>query len=69
MRLLLLFLEVSKLRLATAIFASIITGISTVASLICILQSLRSSNTLWWQFTAFAALSVVSRILFAPHPQ
>jgi putative pyoverdin transport system ATP-binding/permease protein len=61
MRLLLVLLEVSKIRLAIAIFASIVSGISTVAALICVLHSLRGTSVLWWQFMCFAALAVVSR--------
>jgi putative ATP-binding cassette transporter len=61
MRLLLLLLEVSKIRLVIAIFASMVSGISTVAALICVLHSLRGTDVLWWQFTCFAVLAVVSR--------
>ena len=61
MRLLILLLEVSKVRLATAILASMVSGVSTVAALICVLQSLRSTDMLWWQFIGFAVLAVVSR--------
>ena len=62
MQLLILLSEVPKLRLVTAILASVISGMATVAALICILQSLRSTELLWWQFICFAALAVVSRI-------
>lgn len=61
MRLLLLLLEVSKVRVASAIVASMITGIATVASFICVLHSLRSENSWWWQFTGFAVLAVICR--------
>jgi putative ATP-binding cassette transporter len=62
MQLLILLSEIPKIRLATAILASVISGVATVAALICILQSLRSTEFLWWQFICFAALAVVSRI-------
>ena len=62
MRLLILLLEVSKVRLATAIFASMVSGVATVAALICVLQSLHSSDVLWWQFIGCAVLAVVSRV-------
>lgn len=61
MQLLILLSEVPKLRLVIAILASVISGISTVAALICILQSLRSTHILWWQFICFAVVAVVSR--------
>jgi putative ATP-binding cassette transporter len=61
MRLLALLLEVSKIRVASAIAASMISGIATVASFICVLHSLRSGNPWWWQFTGFAVLAVLSR--------
>jgi putative pyoverdin transport system ATP-binding/permease protein len=61
MRLVLIVLDVPKIRLASAIFASILNGISTVAALICVLHSLRGGTVLWWQFASFAALAVLSR--------
>jgi ABC-type siderophore export system fused ATPase/permease subunit len=60
MRLLILLLQVSKIRLAIVTLASMISGLSTVASLICVLQSLRGTDFLWWQFICFAALAVAS---------
>ena len=62
MQLLILLAEVPKLRLVTAIFTSVISGAATVAALICVLQSIRSTELLWWQFGCFAALAVVSRV-------
>jgi putative pyoverdin transport system ATP-binding/permease protein len=62
MRLVLLLLDVPKIRLASAIFASILNGISTVAALVCVLHSLRGGTVLWWQFVCFAMLAILSRI-------
>ena len=61
MRLVFLLLDVPKFRLASAIFANILSGVSTVAALICVLHSLRGGTVLWWQFACFAALAVLSR--------
>jgi putative pyoverdin transport system ATP-binding/permease protein len=61
MRLVLLLLDVPKIRLASAIFGSILNGASTVAALICVLHSLRGGSLSWWQFVCFAALAVISR--------
>ena len=44
MRLVFLLLDVPKIRLASAIFANIVNGVSTVAALICILHSLRGGT-------------------------
>jgi putative ATP-binding cassette transporter len=60
-QLLRLLSEVSKLKLASAIVASMVSGVATVGSFICILHSLRSSTPLVWQFAGFALLAVVSR--------
>jgi putative pyoverdin transport system ATP-binding/permease protein len=61
MALLQLLLETSRIRVASAIIASVVSGISTVGSFVCILHSLRSGDVLLWQFTAFAVLAVASR--------
>ena len=62
MQLLILLAELPKLRLMTAILASVVSGVATVAALICVLQSIRATELLWWQFACFAALAVVSRV-------
>ncbi len=59
--------QVSVLRLTVAILASFLSGIAAMGATICVLESFRSSEILWWEFAAVAAFSVVigrySRVL------
>ena len=59
MRLLRLLAQISTLQLAIAIFVSALSGVSAMGAIICVLESLRLGNILWWQFAAVAAFSVV----------
>ena len=49
------------LMLATAIFASVLSGFAAMGALICVFESLRSGNILWWQFALAAALAILIR--------
>jgi len=55
-------LQVSKISLAIAVLTSIVSGLAAVGTLICILQSVRTNHSYWWQFICFAVLAVVSRL-------
>jgi ABC-type siderophore export system fused ATPase/permease subunit len=59
MRLLRLLAQVSALQFTIAIFVSALGGVCAMGAIICVLESLRSGNILWWEFASVAALSVV----------
>ena len=61
MQLLSLVSQVSKLWLAAAILASTLSGFATLATLICVFQSLRTDHVWWWQFILIGAFSVLCR--------
>ena len=61
MRLLSLVSQVSKLWLGAAILASLLSGLSTMGTLICVFQTLRTGELWWWQFICAGVFSVVSR--------
>jgi putative ATP-binding cassette transporter len=61
MQLLSFVAQVSKLWLAAAVFASLLSGLSTMGALICVFVSLRSGEMLWWQFICLGAFSVLCR--------
>jgi len=53
--------QVSKLWMGVAIFASLLSGLSTMATLICVFETLRTGQAWWWQFIAIGAFSVLCR--------
>lgn len=59
MRLLGLLAQVSALRLATAILASVLSGVADLGATICVLESFRSGAVLWWQFASVALFSLL----------
>jgi putative ATP-binding cassette transporter len=59
MRLLGLLAQVSALRLATAILASVLSGVAELGAIVCVLESFRTGAVLWWQFACVALFSVV----------
>jgi putative pyoverdin transport system ATP-binding/permease protein len=61
MQLLRLLSRISVLMLATAIGASVLSGFAAMAALICVFESLRSGNLLWWQFALAAAFAILIR--------
>ena len=63
MRLLQLLSQVSMLKLAFAIFSSVISGFATMGALICVFESLRTGEILWWQFSLVAAFAMGTREL------
>jgi putative pyoverdin transport system ATP-binding/permease protein len=58
MQLLRLLSQVSLLRLTTAICASALSGFAAMGATICVIESLRSGNVLWWEFAIVALLAV-----------
>jgi putative pyoverdin transport system ATP-binding/permease protein len=61
MQLLRLLSRISVAMLVTAILASVLSGIAAMGALICIFESLRSGNVLWWQFALVAAFALLIR--------
>jgi putative pyoverdin transport system ATP-binding/permease protein len=61
MQLLRLLSQISLLRLVTAILASVLSGVAAMGALICVFESLRSGEVLWWQFALAAAFALVVR--------
>lgn len=61
MQLLRLLSQISALMLVTAIIASVLSGFAAMGALICVFESLRSGNVLWWQFALAAAFAVLIR--------
>jgi putative ATP-binding cassette transporter len=59
MRLLRLLSQNSAWQLATAIFASVLSGIAQLGATICVLEVFRSGQVVWWQFALIAALAVL----------
>jgi putative ATP-binding cassette transporter len=59
MRLLRLLSQNSAWQLATAIFASVLSGIAQLGATICVLEVFRSGQVVWWQFALVAALAVL----------
>jgi putative ATP-binding cassette transporter len=59
MRLLGLLAQVSALRLATAILASVLSGVAELGAIVCVLESFRTGAVLWWQFACVALFSVL----------
>ena len=51
------------LKLAFAIFSSVISGFATMGALICVFESLRTGEILWWQFSLVAAFAMGTREL------
>jgi len=50
--------QVSLARLTIAIVASALSGVAAMGATICILESFRSGDILWWQFALVAVFSV-----------
>ena len=61
MQLLRLLSRISFVMLATAILASVLSGFAAMGALICVFESLRSGNVLWWQFALAAAFAILVR--------
>jgi putative pyoverdin transport system ATP-binding/permease protein len=59
MKLLRLLAQGSRLQLATAILASVLSGVAELGATICVLESFRSGAVLWWQFALVALFSLV----------
>jgi putative ATP-binding cassette transporter len=59
MRLLRLLSQNSAWQLATAIFASVLSGIAQLGATICVLEVFRSGQVVWWQFALVAGLAVL----------
>lgn len=59
MRLLRLLSQNSAWALATAIIASVLSGIAQLGATICVLEVFRSGRVVWWQFALVAALAVL----------
>jgi len=54
-----LLAQVSALRLAMAILASVLGGIAELGAIVCVLESFRTGAVLWWQFAGVAMFSVL----------
>jgi putative ATP-binding cassette transporter len=63
MRLFWLLCQVSILKLALAVFSSILSGFAAMGAIICVFESLRTGNVLWWQFGAVAGFAMGAREL------
>jgi putative pyoverdin transport system ATP-binding/permease protein len=61
MQLIRLLSRISVVMLVTAILASILSGFAAMGALICVFESLRSGNILWWQFALAAAFAILIR--------
>lgn len=61
MQLFRLLSQISVLKLATAILASVLSGFAAMGALICVFQSLSTGNVLWWQFALVAAFAILIR--------
>ena len=59
MRLLRLLSQISAWQLATAIVASVLSGVAQLGATICVLEVFRSGRVLWWQFALVAVLAVL----------
>jgi putative ATP-binding cassette transporter len=63
MRLVRLLCQISKLKLAVAVLCSILSGFAAMGAIICVFESLRTGNVLWWQFAAVAGFAMAAREL------
>jgi putative ATP-binding cassette transporter len=61
MQLIRLLSRISVVMLVTAILASVLSGVAAMGALICVFESLRSGNILWWQFALVAAFAILIR--------
>src|SRR5262245_40562500 len=61
MTLLRLIAQISILQLIVAILASVLSGFAAMGALICVFESLRRGELLWWQFAAVAAFAMLVR--------
>ena len=67
MQLLRLLSRISFVMLATAILASVLSGFAAMGALICVFESLRSGNVLWWQFALAAGICDFGQGICACH--
>ncbi len=59
MNLLSLLYRISAWQLATAVVASVLSGVAELGTTICVLESFRRGTVLWWQFALVAVFSLV----------
>ena len=59
MRLLRLLYRNSAWQLATAVVASVLSGVAELGTTICVLESFRRGKVLWWQFALVAVFALL----------